>query len=88
LASPDFITSEEAPKESIGLQVTAEINDWLDHVVKVGQRKHGRKIPKQVWIQAGVELLHAMPVQWDDIEDLDALRSQLDQLSQIISDQS
>lgn len=78
---------EDGPKESIGLQVTAEVNDWLDDVVKVGRRKHGRKIPKQVWIQAGVELLRAMPVEWDEIGDLDELRGKLDDLSRIVSEQ-
>lgn len=79
---------EDGPKESIGLQVTAEVNDWLDEVVKVGRRKHGRKIPKQVWIQAGVELLRAMPVEWDEIGDLDELRAKLDDLSRIVSEHS
>ena len=77
---------EDAPKESIGLQVTADINGWLDTVVKVGRRKHGRKIPKQVWIQAGVELLRAMPVKWDEIRDLDELRDKLDDLSRRVSE--
>jgi hypothetical protein len=79
---------EDSPKESIGLQVTAEVNDWLDEVVKVGRRKHGRKIPKQVWIQAGVELLRAMPVEWDEIGDLDELRGKLDDLARLVSEQS
>ena len=72
---------ETSPKESIGLHVTAEINDWLDNVVKVGRRKHGKKIPKQVWIQSGIELLRAMPIEWAEISDLDELRSTLDKLS-------
>ena len=29
---------EDGSKESIGLQVTTEINDWLDQIVKVGRR--------------------------------------------------
>lgn len=71
---------EDGSKESIGLQVTTEINDWLDEIVKVGRRKHGRKIPKQVWIQAGVELLRAMPIDWTEIKDLDDLRNKLSDL--------
>lgn len=72
---------EEGSKESIGLQVTTEINDWLDEIVKVGRRKHGRKIPKQIWIQAGVELLRAMPIDWTEIRDLDELRGKLSALA-------
>jgi hypothetical protein len=81
-----LIDIEDGSKESIGLQVTAEINDWLDEVVKVGRRKHGKKIPKQVWIQAGVELLRAMPVEWDEVKDLDELRGKLEELSRAISE--
>ena len=68
---------ELSEKESIGLQVTAEINDWLDEVVKGIRRKHGRKIPKQILIQAGIELLRAMPIDWTDVESLDVLRLKL-----------
>ena len=79
---------ETSSKESIGLQVTTEINDWLDGVVKAGRRKHGKKIPKQVWIQAGVELLRSMPVEWTEISDLDELRRVLDSLSKAAKEQS
>ena len=72
---------ESNHKESIGLQVTTEINDWLDQVVKAGRRKHGKKLQKQVIIQAGVELLRAMPVDWTDIVDLNELRATLEKLS-------
>jgi len=78
---------EEGSKESIGLQVTTEVNDWLDVVVKEGRRKHGRKIPKQIWIQAGVELLRSMPVEWTEISDLDELRQKLHDLSQIVREE-
>ncbi len=73
-------------KESIGLQVTTEINDWLDQVVKVSRRKHGKKLQKQVIIQAGVELLRAMPVDWTDIVDLNELRATLEKLSTVFSE--
>ena len=68
-------------KESIGLQVTTEVNDWLDQVVKASRRKHGKKLKKQVIIQAGVELLRSMPVDWTDVGDLDELRRKLRELS-------
>lgn len=78
-----LVEIEKGSKESIGLQVTTDINDWLDGVVKVGRRKHGKKIPKQVWIQAGLELLRAMPVDWTEVSDLDDLRAELDRLSRV-----
>lgn len=71
---------ENADKEAIGLQVTTDINDWLDKLVKSSRRKHGRKVPKQVWIQAGVELLRALPVDWSRVEDIDDLRKKLEEV--------
>jgi L-ascorbate metabolism protein UlaG (beta-lactamase superfamily) len=75
-------------KESIGLQVTAEINDWLDEVVKAGRRNYGKKIPKQVWIQASIELLRAMPVDWGEVAGLEDLREKLTELSQRVKKNS
>ena len=80
LESRFLVDIENSSKESIGLQLTLEVNDWLDGLVKVGRRKYGKKIPKQTWIQAGVELLKAMPIDWTEMEDLDALRSQLSEI--------
>ncbi len=80
LDSRFLVDIENSSKESIGLQLTLEVNDWLDGLVKVGRRKHGKKIPKQTWIQAGVELLKAMPIDWTEMEDLDTLRSQLSEI--------
>ncbi|MBD2115198.1 MULTISPECIES: hypothetical protein [Cyanophyceae] len=81
--TPEFLVGVEgSDKESIGLQVTRDINDWLDEVVKEGRRKHGKKLKKQVIIQAGIELLRAMPVDWTDIGDLDELRAKLSELKE------
>lgn len=79
---------ETAPKEPLGLQVSVEVNDWLDDVVKVGRRKHGKKIPKQMWVQAGIELLRAMPVEWSEVSDLAELRSKLNDLSEAMGQKS
>jgi hypothetical protein len=86
-SEPEFLAGvEDSNKESIGLQVTPEINDWLDKVVKASRRKHGKKLKKQVIIQAGVELLRAMPVDWTDIGDLDELRGKLSELKQVVQE--
>lgn len=71
---------ENSKKESIGLQVTTEVNDWLDEVVKASRRNTGRKLPKQVLIQAGIELLRAMPVDWAEVGDIEEMRSKLSQV--------
>ncbi|MBD1919466.1 MULTISPECIES: hypothetical protein [Cyanophyceae] len=81
--TPEFLVGVEgSDKESIGLQVTRDVNDWLDEVVKEGRRKHGKKLKKQVIIQAGIELLRSMPVDWTDIGDLDELRAKLSELKE------
>lgn len=86
--SPSFLqTIEQGTKESIGVQITVDVNDWLDTVVKTGRRKQGKKIPKQVWIQAGVELLRAMPIDWTDMRDLDELRQTLATLAATVATQ-
>lgn len=72
---------EDGSKESIGLQVTTEVNDWLDRTVKKTRRKHGTKIPKQVIIQAGIELLRELVPDWSTITDVDALRAELQSLT-------
>lgn len=77
---------ETSDKESIGLQVTTEINDWLDDIVKASRRKTGRKLPKQVLIQAGIELLRAMPVDWTEIGDVEKLRSKLSEVVALVEE--
>ncbi|MCY6494555.1 hypothetical protein [Leptolyngbya sp. GGD] len=72
-------------KESIGLQVTTEINDWLDYIVKDSRRKKGRKLPKQVLIQAGIELLRAAPIEWSEIGDIEELRNKLSEVAALLN---
>lgn len=42
---------------------------WLNELLKQGKRRHGSKIPKEVWVQAALELLLAMPVKWEEIDE-------------------
>ncbi len=85
--SNDFLRDiEGSDKESIGLQVTTEINDWLDDVVKVSRRKTGRKLPKQVLIQAGIELLRAMPIDLTEVGDIEELRSKLSEVMALVGE--
>ncbi|MBW4444296.1 MAG: hypothetical protein KME10_24340 [Plectolyngbya sp. WJT66-NPBG17] len=77
---------ETSKKESIGLQVTTEVNDWLDDLVKANRRNTGRKLPKQVLIQAGIELLRAMPVDWSEVGDIEELRSKLSQVARLVEE--
>ena len=42
-------------------------NDWLNELLKQGKRRHGLKIPKEVWVQAALELLKTMSANWEEI---------------------
>ena len=49
----------------------------LDNLLKQGKRKHGQKIAKEVWVQAALELFRAMPIDWEEIQTEEDLRSRL-----------
>lgn len=64
-------------REAVNLRLPLELNDWLNELLKVGKRRHGSKIPKEVWLQAALELFRAMPVNWEEIDSEDSLRETL-----------
>jgi hypothetical protein len=61
----------------VNLRLPIELNDWLNELLKVGKRRHGSKIPKEVWVQAALELFKAMPVNWEEIDSEESLRQTL-----------
>ncbi|MBD2652010.1 hypothetical protein H6G45_00590 [Synechocystis sp. FACHB-383] len=63
--------------DKITLRIPIELNDWLDSLLKQGKRKHGQKIPKEIWVQAALELLRSMPVDWAEVQDLEQMREKL-----------
>lgn len=63
--------------DKITLRIPIELNDWLDSLLKQGKRKHGQKIPKEIWVQAALELLRSMPVDWTEIQTLEQMREKL-----------
>ena len=67
-------------REKVNLRLPVKLNDWLDELLKAGKRRHGRKIAKEVWVQAALEFMQAMPVTWKDIEGEDDLRQNLQNL--------
>lgn len=68
---------EKGEKEAVNLRLPIELNDWLNELLKVGKRRHGSKIPKEVWVQAALELFKAMPVNWEEIDSEESLRQTL-----------
>jgi hypothetical protein len=68
---------EKGEREAVNLRLPLELNDWLNELLKVGKRRHGSKIPKEVWLQAALELFRAMPVNWEEIDSFESLRETL-----------
>ena len=64
-------------RESVNLRLPIELNDWLNDLLKKGKRKHGSKIPKEVWVQAAIELFRSMPMNWEEIDTEENLHSAL-----------
>ena len=64
-------------REKVNLRLPIELNDWLDDLVKKGKRIHGRKIAKEVWVQAALEYFRSLPINWEEVESVDRLRDEL-----------
>ncbi|MBD2533819.1 hypothetical protein H6G97_31425 [Nostoc flagelliforme FACHB-838] len=82
-ASEEIINNQESrflikgDREAVNLRLPIELNDWLNDLLKKGKRKHGAKVPKEVWVQAALELFKAMPVNWEEIDSEENLQSAL-----------
>lgn len=68
---------EKGDREAVNLRLPIDLNDWLNELLKKGKRRHGTKVPKEVWVQAALELFKAMPVNWEEIDSEESLRSVL-----------
>jgi hypothetical protein len=68
---------EKGEREAVNLRLPLELNDWLNELLKQGKRRHGSKIPKEVWLQAALELFRAMPVNWEEMDSEESLREKL-----------
>lgn len=77
LKNKDSLFLEKGEREAVNLRLPIELNDWLNELLKQGKRRHGSKIPKEVWVQAALELLKAMPVNWEEIDSFESLRAVL-----------
>ncbi|WP_414756705.1 hypothetical protein [Anabaena sp. CCY 9910] len=77
----------KSEREAVNLRLPLELNDWLNDLLKKGKRQHGAKIPKEVWVQAALELFRAMPVSWSEIDSEESLRDILKNLESRIKNQ-
>ena len=71
----------DSKKEKVNMRLPLELVDWLDELVKNGKRLHGQKIPKEIWIQAALELLCSAPFNWQEVDSIDSLRRNIESLS-------
>ena len=77
---PNFQESrflKNSEREKVNLRLPIELNDWLDDLVKKGKRIHGRKIAKEIWVQAALEYFRSLPINWEEVESVERLRDEL-----------
>ncbi|VEP17775.1 conserved hypothetical protein [Hyella patelloides LEGE 07179] len=67
----------ESEREKVNFRLPSELNDWLDDLIKTGKRKHGHKIPKEIWVQAALELMKELIVDCHEVTSIDELRAKL-----------
>lgn len=67
----------ESSREKVNFRLPIALNDWLDDLIKSGKRKHGQKIPKEIWVQAALELMRELPIDWSEMASVDELRAEL-----------
>lgn len=77
----------EERTEKVNLRLSIQTNDWLDDLLKRGRRQHGHKIPKEVWVQAALELFRAMPIDWEQIDSEETLKATILNLESRIKNQ-
>ena len=78
---------KDSRDEKVNLRLSIKMNDWLDDLLKKGKRRHGQKIPKEIWVQAALELFKAMPTKWEDVESEEQLIQELLNLESRIKNQ-
>ncbi len=70
-------------REAVNLRLPLELNDWLNDLLKKGKRRHGSKIPKEIWVQAALELFQALPVDWESVDSEESLGARLNNIESI-----
>ena len=78
--SQETLFLEDDEKEKVNIRLSIQINDWLDDLIKQGKRTHGRKIPKEIWVQAALELFQSLPIDWKSVDSVDSLKATLKQI--------
>ena len=76
-SSQDVNFLRDSDREKVNFRLPSELNDWLDDLIKTGKRKHGHKIPKEIWVQAALELMKGLSEEWTEVTSIEELRTKL-----------
>lgn len=72
-------------RERIFVRLSEESNDWLHTVTTETRRRSGRKINKEVLVQAAVDLLISSPIDWRQIDSVEDLRISVQSLIEVLN---
>ena len=81
---PEAVFLRDGDKVKITVQLDENLNEWIDYLVKNGRKKHGHKIQKQTWIQAALELMQVIPIDWASIETPEQLQEELEKVAKTL----
>ncbi len=87
IKSQESFFLKQVEREKVNLRLSIEVNDWLDDLVKKGKRIHGHKIPKEVWVQAALEIFRFLPVDWESINSVEKLQEEMKNLESRVKNQ-
>lgn len=54
--------------DQVNVRLPAELNDWLNDVVRRTKRSHGAKVPKESLIEAAVEFIKELDINWESMK--------------------
>ena len=54
--------------DQVNVRLPAELNYWLNDVVRRTKRSHGAKVPKESLIEASVEFIKELDIDWESIK--------------------
>ena len=63
--------------DQVNVRIPAELNDWLNEIVRFTKREHGTKIPKEILMEVAVEFLKSKNLNWSEIKTKEDISKQL-----------
>ena len=63
--------------DQVNVRIPADLNDWLNEIVRFTKREHGTKIPKEILMEVAVEFLKSKNLNWSEIKTKEDISKQL-----------